>query len=109
RKNPSYWVRNCDPSRPTEKIWQGQTSHRTDYVLHSVGRDTVAQAVPHKTTLRFAGKMETMSSNMRDYPYIQGQNNMASASCECVPENDRSACDQDGGNINITVTICPNK
>ncbi|KAF8768166.1 hypothetical protein HNY73_021014 [Argiope bruennichi] len=108
RQNPSYWVRNCKPSRPTEQIWQGQTSSRTDYVLHPAER-IISKKVPHKSTLKFAGKMETVSSAMRDYSDPYGDNNKAPASCECVPDNDQSAIDKDFEDIHITITISPNK
>ncbi|GIX83239.1 hypothetical protein CEXT_331781 [Caerostris extrusa] len=35
QKNPSYWVRNCNPNKPQEKVWADETTHRLDYVLYS--------------------------------------------------------------------------
>ncbi|PRD21928.1 UNVERIFIED_CONTAM: hypothetical protein NCL1_50478 [Trichonephila clavipes] len=68
-KNPSYWVLNCNPNKPTQKIWEEQTSHRIDYPPKGLKHSSKANR--HKSNVKFTGKMETISSGMRDYPNIQ--------------------------------------
>ncbi|GIY19035.1 hypothetical protein CDAR_208291 [Caerostris darwini] len=72
QKNPSYWVRNCNPKKPQEKIWADETTHRLDYVLYSKEeRQLMKQMAPYKDNLKFTGEIETLTSSMRDFPDLQ--------------------------------------
>ncbi|GFS66032.1 uncharacterized protein TNIN_85041 [Trichonephila inaurata madagascariensis] len=93
-KNPSYWVLNCNPHKPTEKIWKEQTSHRIDYPPKGLKHSSKANH--RKSNVKFTGKMETISSGMRDYTNIQpvdykDKDNISSR-CFKVSQIDKPSC-----------------
>ncbi|KAG8199607.1 hypothetical protein JTE90_009443 [Oedothorax gibbosus] len=67
----SYWELNCNPHKPVERIWEEQTTHRIDYVVPPKTRGPTKKETPpaEESHLYFIGpgRMETVSTYMRDY------------------------------------------